>query len=243
MHTFSGRTILVTGAGSGLGLAVANRLASQSAKVVGIDICFSGDLDQSVLQRPADVLDIMTLLRIAAEMREQHTPFDGLATFAGIEMPGQIDNITDENWRKVLEVNVIGSANAVGALLPELKAAHNASVVLCSSQLSISGGRNCVAYSASKGAINSMCRSLAIDHALDGIRFNAVAPGATDTPMMSRSFESASQEQINQSRRRHAMQRFGSAAETASATCFLLSEEASFITGTILPVDGGWTAA
>lgn len=243
MQPFTGRTILVTGAGSGLGLAVANMLVARGAKVVGADLEFGDNLDKSVLRRTTDVRDARGMARLAQDMRERGAPFDGLATFAGVEMPGQIDTLSDEKWRKVFDVNVIGTANAVNALIPDLKAATRASVVLCSSQLSLSGGRGCVAYSASKGAINSMCRSLSLDHALDGIRFNAVAPGATETPMMSRSFENISAEQIEQSRRRHPMHRFGNAEETATATCFLLSEEASFVTGTILPVDGGWTAA
>ena len=193
--------------------------------------------------RPADVRDLTALNTIAGEMHDLRTPFDGLVTFAGIEMPGRLETLGDHDWRKVFDINVIGSANAITALTSDLKQSKKASVVLCSSQLSLSGGRDCVAYAASKGAINAMCRSLAIDYALDGIRFNAVAPGATETPMMSRSFEHISQEQKEQSRNRHAMHRFGTADETAAAACFLLSDEASFITGTILPVDGGWAAA
>lgn len=240
MPSFADRTIMVTGGGSGLGLATANMLAERGACVVAVDIHFSQTLNKAVHQRCADVRDREALRQIAGETGHG---FDGLAAFAGIEMPGTIDQVIEENWRSVMEINVLGTANAVAALLPGLKQASNASVVLCSSQLSLSGGRQCVAYAASKGAINAMCRSLAIDHALDGIRFNAVAPGATDTPMMSRSFEKLSEGQKESAQKRHAMHRFGTADETAAAACFLLSSEASFITGTVLPVDGGWTAA
>ena len=243
MGDFVGQTIMVTGAGSGLGLATANALAAQGAIVAGVDLSFSDALDPRVLRHAGDVRDAARLSAITAEINASGLHFTGLVTFAGIEWPGSIDQVSSEDWQKVLAINVIGTANAVAAVLPDLKRAGASSVVLCSSQLSLSGGRDCVVYAASKGAINSMCRSLAVDHARDGIRVNAVAPGAIETPMLERSFASAGSAVREKSRQRHAMERFGDPQEIADVVCFLLSNASRFVTGVVMPVDGGWTAA
>lgn len=243
MGEFAGRTIMVTGAGSGLGLAAANALIGLGATVVGVDIAFRDALEPRVLRRQADVRDAGRLNAIRNDIHAAGRRFSGLATFAGVELPGRIDTVTVEDWQTVLAINVIGSANAVAALLPDLTATENAAIVLCSSQLSLAGGRDCVAYATSKGAINSLCRSLAIDHAGDGIRINAVAPGAIETPMMDRAFAGASDQDRERARARHAMGRFGAPDDVSGVICFLLSDAARFITGAVLPVDGGWTAA
>ena len=137
---------------------------------------------------------------------------------------------------------MLGTVRSVQACLPGLRQRRGA-IVLCSSQLSLSGARDCAAYAASKGAINTLCRSLALDHAAEGLRVNAIAPGATETPMMARSFDDWPEAAREHSRQRHAMGRFGLPGESAEAAVFLLGEGASFITGTVLPVDGGWCAA
>lgn len=240
MGRFAGRRLAVTGAGSGIGRATVERLCAEGASVLALDLVFPQGGVATAECLTVDVRDEVALMAIAAGCEG----LDGLATFAGVEMGGRIDTLPLSGWEKVFDINLFGSVRAVKAFLPALRARQGA-VLLCSSQLSMAGGRDCVAYAASKGAINALCRSLAVDHAAEGVRVNAIAPGATETPMMDRAFEGEAATALREaSRQRHAMGRFGRAGESAEAALFLLDHQASsFVTGTVLAVDGGWLAA
>lgn len=233
------RLYAVTGAGSGIGHALTALLCAEGGKVLAIDRRFPHGMPEAADCVVANVCDAHELAEAVARVGDG---LDGLATFAGIEMGGRIDEVDIASWQRVFEVNVFGSVRSIQSFLPALRRRRGA-VVLCSSQLSLAGARECVAYAASKGAVNTLTRALALDHAAEGIRVNAIAPGATETPMMTRAFRDRPDTVRTASQARHAMGRFGSAEESATAAAFLLGPDAGFITGTVLPVDGGWSCA
>lgn len=236
--SFGGKTIVVTGAASGIGLALTEALCAQGARVLALDRRFPA-MPEGAECITANVCDMAELAEAA---RYAPDGVDGVATMAGIEMGGRIDELDIAGWHRVFEVNVFGTVRTIQTFMPGLKR-RRGSIVLCSSQLSLAGARDCPAYAASKGAINALCRSLAVDHAAQGIRVNAIAPGAIETPMMTRAFMGKADAARRAVRTRHAMDRYGTAAEAAAAAIFLLGDGAGFVTGTVLAVDGGWLAA
>ncbi|MGR3804164.1 SDR family NAD(P)-dependent oxidoreductase [Marinibacterium profundimaris] len=238
-NRFEGQTFVVTGAGSGIGYATTCQLCEEGAQVLALDVTFANGMPAGA---ECVSVDVCSEERLAEAARRVPDGIDGLAAFAGIEMGGRIDTLNIVGWQRVFDVNVLGTVRTIAAFLPALRQ-KGGSIVLCSSQLSIAGARDCPAYAASKGAINTLCRSLALDHAAEGIRVNAIAPGATDTPMMTRSFRGKPGTAVEAAKQRHAMGRFGTARESANAALFLMSGDATFTTGVVFPVDGGWCIA
>ncbi len=236
-----GKTILITGAGSGIGKATAIKALSEGARVVGVDLNADG-MPDAVEPVFGDVTDDDTIARAVALAGR----IDGLATIAGISSSGHaIDEIDSELWDRVFAVNVKATWRWMVAALPAMRQQSGGSVVAIASQLAFGGGRRNAAYIASKGAIVSLVKTAAFELAPDGIRVNAVAPGAIDTPMLNRSMARAEDPDAAReySRNRHALKRFGRAEEIANGVVYLLSDEASFTTGSVLTIDGGWRAA
>jgi NAD(P)-dependent dehydrogenase (short-subunit alcohol dehydrogenase family) len=248
---FDDYSVAVTGAASGIGRATVEALASAGAHVLAVDrnegalqqlagtaiSTFAGDVgnDDLMAQVAAD------MARHAGEGRRL-----GLVTAAGISNSGTaLAEIERETWNKVFEINVTGTWLWLKTLTPVMRDAGGGAVVTIASQLAFAGGRNNAAYIASKGAIVSLTKTAALELAEDAIRVNAVAPGATETPLLRAGMarQKDPHEAEEASRRRHAMKRFGRPGEIASAITFLLSEDASFVTGTTLIADGGWLAA
>lgn len=240
------KTIIITGAGSGIGFALAERCTAEGAQVVAVDRDAAGMAAlASPLKLTGDVRDPALAAQAVALAEERTGRLDGLATSAGISRSGiPIDRITEQDWDEVFAVNVKATWIWLLACLPAFRKQNGGSVVTVASQLAFGGGALNAAYIASKGAIVSLTKTAALELAADNIRVNAVAPGATDTALfragMARNPDPEAREK---SRNRHAMKRFGEAHEIASGVLYLLSDEASFTTGHTLLIDGGWTAA
>jgi len=226
-----GSVAVVTGGGSGIGAAVVRLLERSGATVHVADL--SGD--------PAvDVTDRTSLDALAARVGDDGVGLDVLVNAAGIltqNMP--VDDLPLADFRRNYEVNVIGTVNACQALGPLLRSRRGA-VVNVASQAALVSLPQQAAYTAAKGAVAALTRSLAIDWAEHGVRANAVAPGFTLTPMTETFFENETFTRAATGR--IPLGRILEADEIAAAIVFLASPLASAITGVVLPVDGGWTA-
>jgi 2-keto-3-deoxy-L-fuconate dehydrogenase len=179
------------------------------------------------------------------EIMARHARLDVLMTAAGFSCGGTVLTTDPADWDAVFRTNVGGTWLWSRAAVPEMQRQGSGSIITLASQLAIAGGRNNSAYIAAKGAIISLTRTMALDFAIDGIRVNAIAPGAIDTPMLRRSFvRHADPDAAREaSKNRHAMKRFGRAEEVAEAAFHLASDASSFTTGIVMVVDGGWLAA
>jgi NAD(P)-dependent dehydrogenase (short-subunit alcohol dehydrogenase family) len=245
---FVGRAGLVTGAGSGLGRATAIGLAREGAALVILDRDRAGLAETAArcpgaIAVPGDVTSAVDLAGAAAAV--PGGKLDMLVTAAGMLGPAKpAEEVSEEEWDRLFAVNVKGTWLAMRACLPLLRAAERASVVTFASTAGLAGSATLPSYSASKGAVVMLTRSLAVAHAPEGIRVNCVCPGSIETPMLAATFASAGDEGARAMREaafraRHPLGRFGKAEEVAETVLFLLSEAAGFITGVALPVDGG----
>jgi NAD(P)-dependent dehydrogenase (short-subunit alcohol dehydrogenase family) len=249
-----GRIAIVTGAGSGIGRASAVLFASEGAFVALVDRDSAGMQQTLAAIRDAggdgsehlgDVGDIGFATAVVGEIVSRHGRLDVLMTAAGWSCGGTVVTTDPADWDAVFRTNVGGTWLWSRAAVPAMQRQGKGSIITLASQLALAGGRGNSAYIAAKGAIVSLTRTMAVDFATDGIRVNAIAPGAIDTPMLRRSFaRHADPEQVREaSRQRHAMKRFGNAEEIAETALHLASDASSFTTGTVMAVDGGWLAA
>ena len=251
---YEGRVAVVTGGGSGIGRACALAFAREGAQVAIVDADAAGSAETArlifeaggeALLRVSDVAAPGSADADAAAVLEAYGRIDVLVTAAGRSTGGTLTSTAPADWTAVFRVNVDGTWLWMRAVLPAMQRARRGAIVTLASQLALAGGRGNSAYIASKGAVISLTRTAALDYVADGIRINAVAPGAIDTPMLARSFARAADPEAarTRSRERHAMKRFGRAEEVAAAVAYLARDDAGFVTGTVLPVDGGWLAA
>ncbi|MBU6252004.1 MAG: SDR family oxidoreductase [Alphaproteobacteria bacterium] len=235
------QVIFITGAASGIGRATAEAARRAGAHVVGADIGADAELAELDMALPLDVTDAQGMAGAAAQIMKEFGRIDGLVTCAGISVVGTATEMPLADWQRALDVNLTGTMLAARAVLPHMVAAGRGAIVTLSSIYGMTGGTGNTPYNVTKGGVLQLTRSLAADYGAAGIRVNALSPGFIETPM-THGLHAASPVRsafIDM----HLLKRAGRAEEVAKAAIFLLSDDASFITGANIPVDGGFSAA
>ncbi len=241
-----GKTAIVTGAGAGIGEATALLLARNGAKVVCTDISDSGLRVTDKLQSmgleaifvKGDVSEVKSAEQIVSEAIIAYDQLDILVNNAGVVIPGRVDNTDPEDWDRTMAVNVRGAYLLSKFAIPHLRKTQGV-IINVASAVALMGAKDRAAYTASKGAIVSLTRAMAVDYMDDKIRVNCICPGTTDTPSLKERLakfpdpEAARKQFIE----RQPLRRFGRPEEIAEGILYLA--EAEFCTGTCLSVDGG----
>ena len=235
-----GKVILITGGASGIGLAAAEVAAASGAHVICADVAQSQALPSGCEFQALDVTDWEMTQALVEKVLAQHGAIDGLVTSAGISRVGNLHEMTLQEWEQVLQVNLTGTMLSARAVAAHMKQRKQGSIVAIASINGILGNPSNLAYCTSKGAVIQMVRSLAADLGPHGVRINTISPGLIHTPMTAGLDQSPA---YNGFVKQHLLHRAGQAHEVGNAVAFLLSDMASFITGTNIPVDGGFSAA
>jgi len=243
---FAGKQVVVTGGASGIGEAVAAGFCRAGADVLVADL--SGDrateaaarmaADGAGSARPCAV-DVADETSVAAMMALPPDRIDVLVCAAGLFFGGNAEATSVEDWNRIIAVNLTGSFLCARAAIPRMRPQGGAIVLMSSSTGAHDALPGAVGYVASKGGVTMLTKALAVDHAGEGIRVNAIAPGPTDTPMLRGLMTSDEREAFG---RTLPIGRLGTPAEIADAALFLAGSSATFLTGAILSVDGGQTA-
>lgn len=251
----AGKVTIITGAGGGIGGATALRFAKEGA-LLGLSDLNAERLEETkalaekagsqVIAMAGDASERPHVEAFVSAVASRFGKIDTVFNAAGIIAGGPIESYTDEQWDRIHAVNVKSQFLTIQQALPHMRKAGGGAIVSVSSIGGILGFASMAAYSSSKGAVVGMTRTLAIDFAPDNIRVNAICPGSIDTAMPRAFLSTFPEEQHAEIEKtffaRQLIKRFGTAEEIANVVLFLLSDEASFITGLVMPVDGGWTA-
>ncbi len=253
MFDLTGKIALVTGAGSGIGAAIAEAFAAAGAQVVVTDrdertadatrerIARTG---RTATMRALDVADEAQCARCAEAVLQRHERLDVLVNNAGVGHVGTLMQTDGADLDRLMAVNVRGVFNVTKAFLPSMLARRAGTIINMASIGGVVGIRDRLAYCTTKFAVVGLTKSMALDHALDGIRVNCICPGRVETPWVAQRL--AEYPDPEKARREmtatQAVGRMGRPEEVAAAAVYLASDEASFVTGTAFMIDGGWSA-
>ena len=242
---FAGKTVIVTGAGSGIGRATASRIAREGGRVIAVDM-FEDRLNEFKKSLPeADITivagDITKDESISAIISAAGKRIDGLANVAGIMDKMQpIGEADDAMWDKILSVNVLGMVKLTRAALPHMLPTHNAAIVNITSEAGLRGSSAGVAYTASKHAVIGLTKSTAFMYGPQGLRTNAVAPGGVATNISGENASELASKRLET--QFESMPEIATPEQLAASITFLLSDDSTNVNGAILPSDGGWSA-
>ena len=245
------KVAIITGAKSGIGLATARRLADEGASVVVADVEDAAPEVEQLFSTTEDVrfvrTDVSNWHQVASLFEETLAAYgrvDVLVNNAGIELAKKLTDTSEEEWNRLMSVNLKGVFLCSRSAIPIMQGQGRGVIVNVASELGLVGGSDIAAYCASKGGVVQLTKAMAVDHAGVGIRVNCVCPGPVATPLLEATIQAASNPE--QERRsivsKTLMGRIGRPEEIANVILFLASDESSYMTGSIVAVDGGVTA-
>lgn len=242
----AGKNAIITGAGSGIGKAIAMAFVREGAQVViaGRDRekleHAAAEIGGDCLAVSADVSSAKGTEKLVSAAIEKFKRINILVNNAAVLLPGTAESLSEEDFDQTFNINVRGLWLVTRAVLPHMRDAAGGSIVNIGSVLSLVGARNRVAYSASKGAVTAMTKAMALDHAAENIRVNCICPGIVETEMVAKfnTDESLRRQRVAL----HPMGCFGQPQDIANAAVFLASDESGWTTGSVLTIDGGYSA-
>jgi len=244
------KVAIITGAKSGIGFATALCFAAEGAKVVVADVRDATQEVREITKRGAEALfvqvDVSSELQVNALIEKTVAAYghlDVLVNNAGMELAKKVTDTTEVEWDRLINVNLKGVFLCSKAAIPVMRRNGGGVIVNVASELGLVGGSEIAAYCASKGGVVQLTKAMAIDHAGDAIRVNCICPGPVSTPLLKAIIETSSDPEEEQRSivEKTLLKRLGRPEEIANVILFLASDESSYMTGSVVVVDGGWT--